>query len=837
MTPDNTTPVSGTIFRPRVEGKFIFVGDEKLYIRGVSYGGFRPDEDGFEFPDQEVIKRDFALMQANGINAIRVYTTPPRSILNIAHQYGLYVMVGLTAEQFVGALIDKKYKLDFEEVVRSRVRDCAGHPAVLCYAIANEIPASIVRWLGPRWVERYLERLYWIIKTEDPKGLITYTNYPSTEYLQLPFLDFISFNVYLESQKQFDAYLPRLHNIAGNRPLIMSELGLDSLRHGEDKQATVLDWQVRFSFDSGCAGVFIFTWTDEWHRGGLDVSDWAFGITDRERQPKPALDVVRDNFAEVPFPSDISWPNVSVIVCTYNGETHIRECCEGLKKLEYPDYEVIVVNDGSTDMTPKIVSEYGFRMISTENRGLSNARNTGLKAANGEIVAYIDDDAYPDQHWLTYIAATFLNKEYAGVGGPNLPPPGISTISNCIALAPGNPTHVLLSDEEAEHIPGCNMAYRKDQLESIGGFDDQFRTAGDDVDLCWRLQQQNLSLGFSPAAIVWHYPRQTIRAFWNQQMGYGKAEGLLERKWPSKHNATGHWLWSGKIYNLTNSHTSHLRGSKIYFGTWGTAAFQSIYEISPGTILSRVLMPEWYLIIFFLLGFSALGIIWKPMLFTIPVLILSVVLPISQAVMNAMKLTSPMKPNSQIKWLKSIIFTTFLHLLQPFARLLGRIHSNLTPWRTLRMKQFIFPIWNTSSFWSEHWQTPENRLKKIEATLRDHRIAFSRGDDYARWDLEIRGGLFGVVQTCMAVEDQKMGAQLVRFRTWPRTEGFAAFLSVLFVLLIILAAVDQAWSVSIVLGIIAAALVVRIIWDCSAALVSFLSAIDHSMSDSEKWSQ
>ena len=158
-------------------------------------------------------------------------------------------------------------------------------------------------WDGGR-SERYLERLYQVVKSEDPDGLVTYVNYPSTEYLQLPFLDFVSFNVYLESEERLDAYLARLQNIAGDRPLLMSEMGLDSFRNGELVQARSLDWQIRTTFAAGCSGAFVFSWTDEWYRGGADVDDWAFGLTDRERRPKPALAAVQRAFAEVPFPAD-----------------------------------------------------------------------------------------------------------------------------------------------------------------------------------------------------------------------------------------------------------------------------------------------------------------------------------------------------------------------------------------------------------------------------------------------------------------------------------------------------------------------------------------------------
>src|SRR5262249_49849462 len=157
------------------------------------------------------------------------------------------------------------------------------------------------------------------------------------------------------------AYLARLHNLAGDRPLIMSEIGLDALRNGNAQQAQVLEWQVRLAFAAGCGGVFIFSWTDEWGGARAEVGDWAFGLTDRERRPKPACAAVCAAFSEVPFPKTMTWPRISVVVCSYNGARTIRDCCEGLLRIEYPDFEVIVIDDGSTDETAAIGREYGFR--------------------------------------------------------------------------------------------------------------------------------------------------------------------------------------------------------------------------------------------------------------------------------------------------------------------------------------------------------------------------------------------------------------------------------------------------------------------------------------------
>src|SRR5207244_7038715 len=129
----------------------------------------------------------------------------------------------------------------------------------------------------------------------------------------------------------------------------------------------------------------------------------------------------------------------------------------GIEALDYPNFEAIVVDDGSTDATAAIASDFDVHLIRQSHAGLSSARNDALAAATGEIVAYLDDDATPDPHWLRYLAVTFMSTPHAGVGGPNVPPGDAGFVGRCVARAPGGPTHVLLTDRDAEHIPGCNM--------------------------------------------------------------------------------------------------------------------------------------------------------------------------------------------------------------------------------------------------------------------------------------------------------------------------------------------------------------------------------------------
>src|SRR6266542_484598 len=90
--------------RPRVRGKFLFVGEEKLFVRGVTYGTIRPDASGTEFSNPDLVEHDFAQMAANHVNAVRLYGVPPRWLLDTALQHRLRVMVGLAWEQHVAFL-------------------------------------------------------------------------------------------------------------------------------------------------------------------------------------------------------------------------------------------------------------------------------------------------------------------------------------------------------------------------------------------------------------------------------------------------------------------------------------------------------------------------------------------------------------------------------------------------------------------------------------------------------------------------------------------------------------------------------------------------------------
>ncbi|WP_367870663.1 glycosyltransferase [Luteolibacter sp. Populi] len=552
----------------RVDGKFFRSGECRIAVRAVTYGPFPGG-----WPQD--FSPDFTRIAAAGFNALRLYEMPDRALLDAALAGGLRVFGGLRWPHAVDFLKDDRILSAARVALAEGLRPLEGHPALAGVFVANEVPADLVRWMGPVPVRESIESLIALGKELRPDLLWCYGNYPSTEYLEPENADFTAFNVYLEEEAAFRKYLRRLHHIAGDRPVFISEFGLDSRRNGTAKQAAALAWGVHAARDEAAAGMTLYAWSDRWWNAGLEVLDWDFGLIDRAESAKPALAAVTTSFSEVP-PSPPP-AAISVIVCTRNGSPRIAACLRALERQSLAPHEIIVVDDGSTDGTADLVEKEfsAVQLLRLEPSGLSAARNAGAEAAAGEFLAFTDDDCEPDQDWVAGLAVSFA-RGWDGVGGPNLPPPPRDSIQAVVAAAPGAPSHVMLDDEEAEHLPGCNIAVRRTAYFDIGGFDPVFTTAGDDVDFCWRLRDKGYRLGFAPSAFVWHHPRPSLRGYLRQQIGYGKAEALLIAKHPQRFTGSGDARWDGFVYS--GGPVRAVEGSIIYFGSMGLAGYQGVVD-------------------------------------------------------------------------------------------------------------------------------------------------------------------------------------------------------------------------------------------------------------------
>jgi glycosyltransferase involved in cell wall biosynthesis len=774
-------PVQPVKFDPRgrirVHGKFFFIGEKKHFIKGVTYGPFAKGSHGTQFPEQTIVESDFGAMAEAGINTVRVFTVPPRWLLDIAEEVGLKLLVGLAWSQHIAFLDSAATRRQIHEAIVEGVRGCKRHPAIFAYLIGNEIPPDMIRWHGAEAVRRFLKSVVAAVKAEHAEALVSYANYPSSEYLSVDFTDFVCFNVYLHDRPAFERYIARLHNLALDQPLVLTEFGVDSFSHGEDAQSGMLSWQLRAAFEAGIAGTFIFSWTDEWFTGGCLIENWAFGLVDRERRPKPSFTEIARQYSGTLPPALQRYPRVSVVVCAYNAERTMDQCLASLAVLNYPDYEVIVVNDGSRDRTFEIAESHEYcRIISQVNKGLSVARNVGAEAATGEIVAYTDSDCVVDPDWLTYLVAKIEASNLSACGGPNFPPPEDDMVAAAVAVAPGGPTHVLISDEVAEHIAGCNMAFRRDVLLHLGGFDPIYRAAGDDVDICWRFQDAGYAIGFSPAAVVWHFRRNTLAAYCAQQRGYGKAEALVYSKHPFRFNLFGQAKWLGRIYGDLSTSLLLSRRPVIYSGVFGRGLFQTLYEPPSSLTAFLPLSFEWSAaaLPLALAGITGGGWLW---LFTVPLLVTW-----GMCINGARK--API--DKRFARFKARALVALLIYLGPLLRGWERLRWRLKEMRTqehvglAKTEQRAHFCWATRAFnlayWSEAAAEKEALICGLIDFLVPQKYFVVPDTGWSNWDLTIARGLCGRALVLVCAENHGGAKRLLRVRCAIRFSRVALFM-------------------------------------------------------------
>lgn len=230
-------------------------------------------------------------------------------------------------------------------------------------------------------------------------------------------------------------------------------------------------------------------------------------------------------------------PLVSIVIPARNAQATIKKCIDSILQQSYRNYELIIINDGSTDKTAQILAGYPqAKILITPGTGPSKARNTGIAQAKGEFVAFTDADCVVDYHWIEELLKGFINERIAGVGGIQKSPADDSCFGRKVHefLA----TFGFISDyirtshqiRPVNHNPSCNVIYRKSVLTELTGFLEDL-WPGEDVELDYRIRKKGYLLMFNPKAAVFHYRPNNLRDFSRMMFRYGRAQGWLVKKY------------------------------------------------------------------------------------------------------------------------------------------------------------------------------------------------------------------------------------------------------------------------------------------------------------------
>jgi glycosyltransferase involved in cell wall biosynthesis len=418
---------------------------------------------------------------------------------------------------------DLVYPSRFAELV-SRVAHAGNvyrsHPGLLGYLIdcplKHQTSPENPRRVGLKTIRSRLGALVRILKQHAPNALVALKHRQAS---LAPFLaeeDFLYCSTARADQRELRPWIESLHRLAGARPVVIEFVQASSRQ----------DQAVAEAFAAGVAGVVAPSVPAPPSR------DW-LGI--RMLRPPETMPFVSLKGAGPPPPR--SCPLVSVVVCALNGERTTPRCLQSLSRLAYSNFEVIIVADaGSAGISEAVAQFPQFRVIRPSKQGLGAARNAGLSAARGEIVAFVEPDFTVDSDWLTFMVREIQEGQLDACCGPACVPPETAKIAACLAAA--HPS--LSSTSFGDAMARSNLVFTKDALRRAGGFERKYKAFDADMDLCRKIEGTGAKLGYSPVALVWNLRPHTLGTFLSRQGSYGRSDAKLGRWGADSLSRLGH---------------------------------------------------------------------------------------------------------------------------------------------------------------------------------------------------------------------------------------------------------------------------------------------------------
>jgi len=221
------------------------------------------------------------------------------------------------------------------------------------------------------------------------------------------------------------------------------------------------------------------------------------------------------------------FPLVSLIVLNWNGKELLRRCLRSIESIDYPNVEVIVVDNASTDSSVDMVREEfpsAKIIVNALNLGFAGGNNEGIRIARGEIVALINNDVILDRNWVTFIAQAIMNNPKIGIVGGKIFYAGsnnlIYSAGGKVSYLRGTVALVGMGRQDSsefsksrlvDHVAGCAMAFRRDLVKKVGLLDPEYFLYVEETDFCFRARRANYKISYVPEAIAWHLAGGTTR--------------------------------------------------------------------------------------------------------------------------------------------------------------------------------------------------------------------------------------------------------------------------------------------------------------------------------------
>jgi hypothetical protein len=318
----SSTPASRDV---RIDQRQLIVDGRPYFVRGIHYGPWRPGtgpNKKYPYPSLRDIESDFEIIRRTHANTVLIYDAPPE-VLDLAQRYNFKVIYVFALDWYA---VGGPEQTALTDRIRERVTYLRSKPALLAWLLGNEVPGQVLQSRGEAPIVAGLRELYSAVKAADPSHPVSHANWPPARRLDLSFLDFVCFNVYPlwppeVAAMGFGRFIETvLRPIAGDKPLLISEFGANTIEAGDDGQARLVRDSWRDLIRAGAAGGVVFEFADEWWKNydnPAHPGDWwtrvpapddeltqdqdpeeTYGLVRADRTPKLAMSVVTEMFSE-----------------------------------------------------------------------------------------------------------------------------------------------------------------------------------------------------------------------------------------------------------------------------------------------------------------------------------------------------------------------------------------------------------------------------------------------------------------------------------------------------------------------------------------------------------